>query len=55
MKGVKVRTPVLNPNMSALNQRGRVVGYASRAYSPIMNDSASVSIPMRLNTDPCHY
>ena len=55
VKGVKVRTPVLNPNMSALNQRGRVVGYASRAYSPIMNDSASVSIPMRLNTDPCHY
>ncbi|OMJ74899.1 hypothetical protein SteCoe_26070 [Stentor coeruleus] len=52
IKGVKVKTPELRPNMVALNQRGRVVGYASRGISPTPENSASISIPMRLNTDP---
>lgn len=53
VKGVKVRTPVVKPNMVQLNQRGRVVGFASRGVSPGPDNSASISIPLRLNTEPC--
>jgi hypothetical protein len=52
IKGVKVKTPELRPNMVALNQRGRIVGYASRGISPVPDSLASISIPVRLNTDP---
>ena len=55
VKGVKVKTPLVTPNLAVLNQRGRVVGYAPRAYSPVLYPSASISIPVRLNTDPCHH
>ena len=55
VKGVKVKTPIVAPNLTVLNQRGKVVGYAPRAYSPVLNPSASISIPQRLNTDPCHH
>lgn len=53
VKGVKVKTPAMNPNMTPLNQRGQVVGYISRGYSPLPD--ASGSMPLHMNTDPCRY
>ena len=55
VKGVKVRTPLISPSLAPLNQRGRIVGYASRGVSPDLNGSASFSVPLRMNTDPLCY
>lgn len=52
VKGVKIKTPFINPNLAPLNQRGRLVGFAPRALSPDFQRPPSVSIPFRVNTDP---
>jgi hypothetical protein len=51
VKGVKVNIPELKPNLASLNQRGRIVAYASRAESS-GGDDGSFSINQRLNSEP---
>jgi hypothetical protein len=53
IRGMKVKTPELRPTLPAVNQRGRVVAYASRGVSPVFMAEASYSMPQRLHTDPC--
>lgn len=52
VKGIKVRIPELKPSLAPLNQRGRVVAYASRPSTPQVFDDASISIQQRLNSEP---